>query len=208
MDKTLADTLTANLKNAKTPEAKLDALVLAALPLTCFAEMSNPAAARVECYLKLADEMQWTDTEKAKLTALVDRDSENMRQRRQRLAAEKSADAAAAPKVDPTLEQLRRDAQRRRARFEVLKRTQTAYEPGRTNLNVRAMRASLAEKIAEARQGWTNATLRIEMARAGLSERRAEYVSKRDSAALPTTKAIYQAFIDGVDALLAKLDEK
>ena len=109
---------------------------------------------------------------------------------------------------DPTIERLRQDAQRRKARFEVLKRTQTVYEPGRTNLNVRAMRASLAQKIAEARLGWTNAVLRIERVSAALDDRRAEYVQKRDAATLPTTKALYQAFIDAIDRIREKFDER
>ena len=45
MDKTLADTLTANLKNAKTPEAKLDALVLAMIAV-------------VDCQLKTAERVK------------------------------------------------------------------------------------------------------------------------------------------------------
>lgn len=183
-------------------------LLLAVLPLACFADVSNPAALRVERYLKLADEMQWTDVEKAKLTALVARDAENTRQLHQRLAAAKGAKLAATPKVDPTLERLRQDAQRRKARFEVLKRTQTQYQPGKTNLNVRAMRASLAEKIAEARQGWTNALIKVDAVKAKLETRKAEYVAKRDKATLPSTKAIYQAFIDIIDELLARLGVK
>ena len=41
---------------------------------------------------------------------------------------------------------------------------------------------------------------------AALDEYRAEYVQKRDAAALPTTKALYQAFIDAIDRIKAKLD--
>lgn len=124
------------------------------------------------------------------------------------LAATAGLCPARTTSVDPTIEGLRRDAQRRKARFEVLKRTQTVYEPGRTNLNVRAMRASLAQKIAEARLGWTNAVLRIERASAALDERRAEYVQKRDAAPMPTTKALYQAFIDVIDRIREKFDER
>lgn len=120
------------------------------------------------------------------------------------LAATAGLCLARTTSVDPTIERLRQDAQRRKARFEVLKRTQTVYEPGRTNLNVRAMRASLAQKIAEARLGWTNAVLRIERVSAALDERRAEYVQKRDSSTLPTTKALYQAFIDAIDRIKEK----
>ena len=183
-------------------------LLLAALPLSSLTDMSNPVATRVERYLKIADEMQWTEVEKAKLTALVARDVENTRQLHQRLAAAKGAKLAAAPKVDPTLERLRQDAQRRKARFEVLKRTQTHYQPGKTNLNVRAMRASLAEKIAEARHGWTNALVKVDAVKAKLETRKAEYVAKRDKATLPSTKAIYQAFIDIIDELLERLGVK
>ena len=122
------------------------------------------------------------------------------------LAAAAGLCLARTTSVDPTIERLRQDAKRRKARFEVLKRTQTAYEPGRTNMNVRAMRASLAQKIAEARQGWTNAALRVERATAALDERRAEYVQKRDAATLPTTKAIYQAFIDAIDRIKAMIN--
>lgn len=124
------------------------------------------------------------------------------------LAATAGLCLARTTSVDPTIERLRQDAQRRKARFEVLKRTQTVHEPGRTNLNVRAMRASLAQKIAEARLGWTNAVLRIERVSAALDERRAEYVQKRDSSTLPTTKALYQAFIDAIDRIKEKLDDR
>ncbi len=40
---------------------------------------------------------------------------------------------------------------------------------------------------------------------AAIDEKRAEYVQKRDAAALPTTKAIYQAMIDALDRLKEKL---
>jgi hypothetical protein len=47
---------------------------------------------------------------------------------------------------------------------------------------------------------------RIERVTSALDERRAEYVEKRDKAALPTTKAIYQAFIDAIDRIKEKLN--
>ncbi len=52
----------------------------------------------------------------------------------------------------------------------------------------------------------TNNAARIERATAALDEKRAEYVQKRDAAALPTTKALYQAFIDAIDRIKAKMD--
>jgi len=52
------------------------------------------------------------------------------------------------------------------------------------------------------------ATARVERVTAALDERRAEYVQKRDAAALPTTKAIYQAFIDAIDRIKEKLDKE
>ena len=54
----------------------------------------------------------------------------------------------------------------------------------------------------------TNATARIERVTAALDERRAEYVQKRDAATLPTTKAIYQAFIDAIDRIKQRMDEE
>jgi hypothetical protein len=50
------------------------------------------------------------------------------------------------------------------------------------------------------------ATARVERVTAALDERRAEYAQKRDAAALPTTKAIYQAFIDAIDRIKEKLN--
>ena len=68
-----------------------------------------------------------------------------------------------------------------------------------------------AEQWQTAAEQWqqtaTNATARVERVTAALDERRAEYVQKRDAAALPTTKAIYQAFIDAIDRIKEKLDE-
>ena len=52
----------------------------------------------------------------------------------------------------------------------------------------------------------TNNAARVERVTAALDERRAEYVQKRDAAALPTTKAIYQAFIDAIDRIKEKLE--
>ena len=46
---------------------------------------------------------------------------------------------------------------------------------------------------------------RLQRANAALDEKRAEYVQKRDAATLPTTKAIYQAFIDAIDRIKEKL---
>lgn len=69
-----------------------------------------------------------------------------------------------------------------------------------------------AEEWQAAAETWrttaTNNAARIERVTAALDERRDEYVAKRDAAALPTTKAIYQAFIDAIDRIKAKLDGK
>ena len=61
---------------------------------------------------------------------------------------------------------------------------------------------------------WTNSYARAELAekradavKSSLNERRDEYVQKRDDAKLQTTKAIYQAFIDIIDGIIAKFDE-
>ena len=58
-----------------------------------------------------------------------------------------------------------------------------------------------------------SATLFVErtpasLAKSSLTERREEYVEKRDDAKLSTTKAIYQTFIDIIDAIIAKMDEE
>jgi len=70
----------------------------------------------------------------------------------------------------------------------------------------------LAERFRQQAEQWqtlaTNATARVERVSAALDERREEYVQKRDAAALPTTKAIYQAFIDAIDRIKAKLDQE
>lgn len=123
---------------------------------------------------------------------------------------------------DPTIDALKAAARRQRARYAVIKRTTQRYDPAKTNMFVRPMRASLAERIAEARAGWsnalvraqanwamyTNAATRAEAVIDLLTAKRAEYVEKRDKAALPTTKAIYQAFIDQIDQWLRKLEPK
>ena len=70
----------------------------------------------------------------------------------------------------------------------------------------------LAERFRQTAEQWqaaaTNAQARVERVSAALDERRAEYVQKRDAAALPTTKALYQAFIDAIDRIKAKLDQE
>lgn len=67
-----------------------------------------------------------------------------------------------------------------------------------------------AEEWQAAAETWrtsaTNNAARVERVTAALDERRAEYVEKRDKAALPTTKAIYQAFIDAIDRIKEKLN--
>lgn len=52
----------------------------------------------------------------------------------------------------------------------------------------------------------TNSAARVERVTAALDEKRAEYVEKRDKSALPTTKAIYQAFIDAIDRIKERLN--
>lgn len=61
---------------------------------------------------------------------------------------------------------------------------------------------------------WTNSYARAELAekratavKSTLTEKREEYVEKRDEAKLSTTKAIYQAFIDIIDGIIVKFDE-
>ena len=67
-----------------------------------------------------------------------------------------------------------------------------------------------AEQWQAAAEQWretaTNATARVERVTAALDERRAEYVQKRDAATMPTTKAIYQAFIDAIDRIKASMN--
>lgn len=65
------------------------------------------------------------------------------------------------------------------------------------NIRSQLIVASNRYEIAEAR---------ISNAKRGLNEKRDEYVEKRDKAALPTTKEIYQAFIDIIDDIIEKLD--
>ena len=68
----------------------------------------------------------------------------------------------------------------------------------------------LAERMKQSAEAWrtsaTNNAARVERVTAALDERRAEYVQERDAAALPTTKAIYQAFIDAIDRIKEKLN--
>lgn len=51
----------------------------------------------------------------------------------------------------------------------------------------------------------TNAKARVERVSAALDEKRAEYEQKLDAAALPSTKLIYQAFIDAIDRIKERL---
>ena len=46
----------------------------------------------------------------------------------------------------------------------------------------------------------TNCEL-TERVKSALDEKRAEYVEKSDKSIMPTTKAIYQAFIDSIDRI-------
>ncbi len=68
----------------------------------------------------------------------------------------------------------------------------------------------LAERFRQTAEQWqaaaTNAQARVERVSAALDEKRAEYVKKRDSVTFPTTKAIYQAFIDAIDRIKEKLE--
>lgn len=52
----------------------------------------------------------------------------------------------------------------------------------------------------------SNNAARVERVTAALDEKRAEYVEKADKAALPTTKAIYQAFIDAIDRIKEQME--
>ena len=84
------------------------------------------------------------------------------------------------------------------------------------------LKNNLNKRNAELYTAWTNAEYQtsIESNRAAraeqslanakslLTERREEYVEKRDDAKLQTTKAIYQTFIDIIDAIIAKMDEE
>ena len=117
--------------------------VLCALPVLAFAKRVHP-------YLKTARDLGWSDEDVGRLETVITVVASNRvmaaRNRGMKLAAER-----AAPKTDPDLERLRRDARKRAARYAVLKRTVTRHEPGKTNLVARAMAATLAEKIEAAR---------------------------------------------------------
>ena len=67
-----------------------------------------------------------------------------------------------------------------------------------------------AEEWQAAAETWrtsaTNNAARVERVTAALDDRRAEYIQKRDAAVLPSTKAIYQAFIDAIDRIKEKLN--
>lgn len=74
----------------------------------------------------------------------------------------------------------------------------------------------LAERLRKSAEEWqaaaemwrasaTNNAARAERVTAALDEKRAEYVEKRDKAALPSTKALYQAFIDAIDRIKERL---
>ena len=68
----------------------------------------------------------------------------------------------------------------------------------------------LAERMRQRAEEWqaaaTNNAARVERVTAALDDRRAEYVEKRDKTALPSTKAIYQSFIDAIDRIKEKLN--
>lgn len=80
-------------------------------------------------------------------------------------------------------------------------------------MQVLAMRlsATLDELVAERAKSkqiteqLNSAESRVKSISAALDEKRAEYVEKRDKSALPTTKAIYQAFIDAIDRIRERL---
>lgn len=78
---------------------------------------------------------------------------------------------------------------------------------GKVQTNTFELRLAEMREIAERwRDAATNATARIERVTAALDEKRDEYVQKRDAAALPSTKAIYQASIDAIDRIKEKLN--
>ena len=68
----------------------------------------------------------------------------------------------------------------------------------------------LAERMGQSAEAWrtsaTNNAARVERVTAALDDIRAESVEKRDAAVMPSTKAIYQAFIDAIDRLKEKLN--
>lgn len=178
-----------------------------ALFAVCLAPMMALGATSAERgLLDTARELGWPDADLERLEAVC------ATNRARRIAAADARKAAeqSRPKPDPTLERLRADAKARARRYAVLRRTVTIHQPGRTNLVVRAMASSLADKIAEARQlaeswktQWQSATNRAEIAEARAARAdaaRAWLVSQRDKATLPSTKAIYQAIIDRLDA--------
>lgn len=67
--------------------------------------------------------------------------------------------------------------------------------------NAEDWKAAAKEWMAAA----TNNAVRVERVSTALDEKRAEYVEKRDKSTLPTTKAIYQAFIDAIDRIKERL---
>lgn len=67
--------------------------------------------------------------------------------------------------------------------------------------NAKGWQASAEEWMEAA----TNNAARVERVTAALDEKRAEYVEKRDKSALPTTKALYQAFIDAIDRIKERM---
>ena len=68
----------------------------------------------------------------------------------------------------------------------------------------------LAERMKQSSEAWrtraTNNAARVERVTAALDDIRAESVEKRDAAVMPSTKAIYKAFIDAIDRLKEKLN--
>ncbi len=80
---------------------------------------------------------------------------------------------------------------------------------GKVQTNTFEQRLAELRQIAEQwRETATNATTRVERVTAALDDKRADYVQKRDAATLPSTKAIYQAFIDAIDRIKEKLNEE
>ncbi len=87
---------------------------------------------------------------------------------------------------------------------------------------LKKVKDGLAKRNEELHTAWTNADYQASIesnraaraeqhlarAKSTLTERREEYVAKRDDAKLQTTKAIYQTFIDIIDAIIAKMDEE
>ncbi len=82
-----------------------------------------------------------------------------------------------------------------------------------TNEILVANNAALRVDVArwhDAAEKWqdvaTNNAARVERVTAALDERRAECVEKRDTAVLPSTKAIYQEFIYAIDRIKENLN--